>query len=140
MGVAGTLLPQTIGELAHEANLIIRGKVEALLPAEQESGEPATTVLIAVHQAWKATAPSQVRVILPIGTHEGLRQQVPGVPSFHIGEDVIVFLVQLSPGQYEVLHGKQGKLTIVADPRGQRLMVQDVTGSLADLSEVLKLF
>jgi hypothetical protein len=96
--------------------------------------------VIAVHQAWKARAPSHVRVIQPLGALGGLRQEVPGLPSFQIGEDVIVFLVQLSPGQYEVVHGKQGKLTIMADPQGRGFMVQDVTGSLADLSEVLKLF
>jgi hypothetical protein len=138
--VAGTLMARTVGELAQEADLIIMGKVQAVLPTEHPTGEPATSVVIDVARSWKTLSPAKVRVIQPVGTVEGIRQQVPGLPSFEIGEDVIVFLVESSAGEYEVLHGKEGKLKVVADPQSHRLMVQDVTDTLADLSEVLRQF
>jgi hypothetical protein len=130
---ATTLPSRTLVGLSQEAHLIVRGTVQKLL----EGPEPlSTTVVISVQQSWKDKPASPIKLIQPEGTRGNLTAAVPGLPSFRLGEDVLVFLIRNSENEYEVLHGKQGKLRVRATRHGSSVL-EDSAGRQLDLTETL---
>lgn len=135
--LGATLQPKTLEQLIRGADLILRGQVQAVTPGPQKEGAPRTTVVISVQEQWKGTRLSTLRLVLPRGTEGGITQDVPGLPTFRVGEEVILFLVREARGQYHVLGGKQGKFAIKPDPRSGKPVVEDLTGTQFDLLQFL---
>ena len=135
----GTSLPPTsLDQLIHDADLIVRGTVEAVTPGPQRDGALSTAVRVSVQEQWKGRRRSRLRLLLPRGTEGGITQEVPGAPTFQIGEEVILFVVLEAPGQYRVLGGKQGKFSIKTDPRSGQRVVEDLTGTRFDFTPFLR--
>jgi len=132
-----SLQPKSLEELVREADLIIRGTVQAVRPGPKGKGDPTTIVSVSVQQQWKGGQIATLRLVLPRGTERGITRDVPGLPTFRTGEDVILFVVRESRGQYQILGGKQGKFSIHTDQQSGREVIQDLTGTRSDLSEFL---
>lgn len=71
------------------------------------------------------------------GDPGGNTHAVPGLPTFLVGEEVILFVVQDGRGQYHVLGGKQGKFLIQIDPQSGKRVIEDLTGARSDLTQFL---
>jgi hypothetical protein len=130
---ASTLPSRTLVGLSQEAHLIVRGTVQNLLECPEALS---TTVVISVQQSWKGKPASPIKLIQPQGTQGNLTAAVPGLPTFRLGEDVLVFLIRNSENAYEVLHGKQGKLRVRA-ARHESPVLEDSAGKQLDLTETL---
>ncbi len=134
--LGATLQPKSLEQLVREADLIIQGRVQAVTPGSK--GTLTTFVVVSVQAQWKGTKRKTVRLILPRGSEGGITQEVPGLPTFRIGEEVILFLVRDSSGEYEILAGKQGKFSIQTDLQTGKQFVEDLTGSRSDLAQFRK--
>jgi len=110
----------------------------AHIPRPQRDGVLSTAVRVSVQEQWKGRRRSRLRLLLPRGTEGGIAQEVPGAPTFQIGEEVILFVVREAPGQYRVVGGKQGKFSIKTDPRSGQRVVEDLTGTRFDLTPFLR--
>ncbi len=131
-----TAQSKSLEQLVREADLIIQGKVQAVTPGSK--GTLTTFVVVSVQDQWKGTKRKTVRLILPRGSEGGITQEVPGLPTFRIGEAVILFLVRGSGRGYEILGGKQGKFSIKTDPQTGMQVVEDLAGSRSDLAQFRK--
>jgi len=129
--------PTSLGQLTRRADLIVRGQVQGITSGPRGETGPTTTVAILVREQWKGQWRSTLSLLQPRGTEAGIAQEVPGLPTFHLGEDVVLFLIRGRGGYYEVLGGRQGKLSIKTGPDGKEL-VEDLTGSRLDLGQFVR--
>jgi hypothetical protein len=91
--------------------------------------------VIAVKEQWKGAKLSTFKMIQPQGTEGGIAQAVPGLPTFRVGEEVILFVAREGHGRYHVLGGKQGKFSVRSDVAPGKQVVEDLTGSQFDLAQ-----
>jgi len=135
--LGSTLEPTSLDQLNRRADLIVRGQVQGITPGPRGETGSTTTVAIRVREQWKGPWRSTLSVLQPRGTEAGIAQEVPGLPAFHVGEEVVLFLIRGRGGYYEVLGGRQGKLSIKTGPDGREL-VEDLTGSRLDLDQFVR--
>lgn len=136
--ILGAMLqPQSLEQLIYGSDLIVRGQVRDITPGPRGEGGPSTTVLVSVQEQWKGPKLSTLRLVQPRGTEGEVSQAVPGLPTFRVGEEIILFVVKEARGQYHVLGGKQGKFSIKTDPRSGKQVVEDLTGTRFDLTQFL---
>lgn len=136
--LATTFEPLSLEHLIQEADLIVQGRVLALSPPSKGEAPSLPSVTIRVEKQWKRSEPvSTLTIPHHRVSHQGITEVVPGFPVFHENEAVLLFLVQLSPGRYEPLGGKQGKLTILADPAHGPPVAQGLEGIRYDLQDLL---
>jgi len=135
--LGATLQPQSLEQLVRDAELIVRGQVKDITPGPRGERAPSTIVMISVQGQWKGIRLSTLRLVQPRGTEGEITLDVPGLPMFRVGEEVILFVVQEARGQYHVLGGKQGKFSIKTDPRSGKQVVEDLTGARFDLTQFL---
>jgi len=61
---------------------------------------------------------------LPVGTVDGIRCTIPGMPSFAPGEEVVLFLTEEGADGYPWVVGlSQGKFSVASDPVSRRKVV-----------------
>jgi hypothetical protein len=135
--LAATLEPKVLGQLINSAEFIVRGHVKAVRPRPSGEGGPRTLVVVAVEEQWKGAKLSAIRMIQPRGTEGGITQDVPGLPIFRVGEEVILFVVREGPRYYQVVGGRQGKYSVRKDPQTGRRVVEDLTGARLDLPQFI---
>ena len=135
--LAATLAPKSLEQLIDGADLIVRGHVQAVRPGPSGKDGPSTTVVIAVKEQWKGAKLSTFKMIQPQGTEGGIAQAVPGLPTFRVGEDVILFVAREGHGRYHVLGGKQGKFSVRSDVATGKQVVEDLTGARLDLDQFI---
>src|SRR5262249_51175330 len=107
----------SLEELTQEADLILRGTVEEVQPSSNDKDPFSTLVVLAVQEAWKQKSGPTLRLRLPQGTQSEITQAVPGLPTFRVGEEGIVFLVREPDGEFEGLNDVHGKLTVRTDTK-----------------------
>ena len=95
-------------------------------------GTPAkswTFTSFAIEETWKGAPPgaaAQITVRLLGGSVGNLTSTVSGVPRFHPGEAVILFLEPTPRGDFSIVSWVQGTFRIRRDPRtGDEIAVQD---------------
>lgn len=135
--LGSTFEPKSLDQLTRRADLIVRGQVQAITPGPRGEIGPTTVVAILVQEQWKGPRRSTLSLLQPRGTETGIAQEVPGLPTFRVGEDVVLFLIRGRGGHYEVLGGRQGKLSIKTGPDGREL-VEDLAGSRLDLGQFVR--
>jgi hypothetical protein len=96
-------------DLADQADLIARVRVEAAAPAPEWSGHFATDYTVRVERALKGDpGESRITVRVPGGEGpdgpDGVRLHVWGAPRFRRGEEALLFLAARADGTYGVLH------------------------------------
>lgn len=104
--------------LTQRADRIVRAVVLSSRSAYRSGAVPVfTDVALEVAEVLKGDGGEPViHVALPGGELDGRAYRVPGTPAFHPGEEVLVFLVQLSTGEETVLGFGQGKYRLEVDP------------------------
>lgn len=77
-----------------------------------DPGRLVTDIEIELEHTFKGEAPARVTVLQPGGTVGDLTQVVTHVPSFALGERVVLFLERRPAGRYRVIRGEQGKFNL----------------------------
>lgn len=110
---ATTVTAMDVETLVRESSVIVRGEVESLATGLDDGGTLQTWVTVAVEESLKG-APGRSRVVIrvPGGRWGGRVSIVYGVPSFRVGERVLLFatpakrqgltLTGLFQGKYEI--------------------------------------
>lgn len=116
---AATLEYLSLDDLAVKATAIVRARVTG------SYAEPGRTIIythyrIQVLDRWKGPAASEMDIVLPGGSVNGLRQTFPGMPRLAEGQEYLLFLWQ-SPtsGLTHVLGLSQGVFTVKSGDNGE---------------------
>ncbi|MGA9972046.1 MAG: hypothetical protein WBQ07_17045 [Candidatus Acidiferrales bacterium] len=125
---ATTLERMSLAKMAQTAPLIIRARCLANSTA-WDAGEIWTFTNFAIEETWKGAPPGaavQLTVRLLGGSVGNLTSTVSGVPRFHPGEEVIVFLEPTARGDFSIVSWVQGTFRIRRDPRtSEEIAIQD---------------
>jgi len=101
---------------------IVLGKVVDTKSQMDASGRWILTYsTIRVEKAMKGQAASEVTIVTPGGRVGTLNQSTIGVPSFHEGDERVVFLKNTRLGP-TVLYFDQGAYDVATDSRGERIV------------------
>ena len=125
---ATSLARLSVQQLTAAAATIARGRCIAN-ESRWERGEIWTISTLEIEDVWKGTAPRRISVRL-IGGHAGhFVSTVAGVPRFHLGEEVILFLEPDRAGGFTVTGWVQGTFRIRHDLHsGAEAVTQDSAG------------
>ncbi len=136
---ATTLKRMTVREMTQAAELVVRARcVESA--AKWDDGEIWTFTRFEIEEAWKGSAPGQIVVRLLGGTTAELTSSVDGVPRFHAGEEVVLFLAPTSRGDYSIVSWMQGTFRIALERgTGQAAVTQD-TAAFATFDPMTRQF
>jgi hypothetical protein len=126
---ATTLMHMSVAKMAQTAMLIVRARCVGSSSA-WDKGEIWTFTSFEIEDSWKssaaANAGTQITVRLLGGSVGNLTSLVSGVPRFHPGEEVILFLEPKSGGEFSIVSWIQGTFRIHRDQRsGEELATQD---------------
>jgi hypothetical protein len=125
---ATTLERMSLAKMAQTAPLIIRARCLANSTA-WDAGEIWTFTNFAIEETWKGAPPgaaAHITVRLLGGSVGNLTSTVSGVPRFHPGEEVILFLEPTPRGDFSIVSWVQGTFRIRRDPRtGEEIAIQD---------------
>lgn len=129
---ATTVLEQSFPDLVREADTILVGTVTAV-ETDQERDVPFTLVTFADLDVVKGTHQEDEFTVQVMGgpAPDGLRFHIAGVPAFHLGDRMVVFVVgnetQAVPfvgmwqGVYRVVRDAETNTEIMADHAGRPL-------------------
>ena len=129
---ATTVLEQSFPDLVREADTIVVGTVTAI-ETGQKRDVPFTLVTFADLDVVKGTHQEDEFTVQVMGgpTPDGLRFHIAGVPAFHLGDRMVVFVVgnetQAVPfvgmwqGVYRVVRDPETDMELMADHAGQPL-------------------
>lgn len=124
---ATTLIQMSLTRMAQAAPLIVRARCTSNYTAWR-AGEIWTLTLFQIEQTWKGAPISQATVRLLGGTSGEFTSHVSGVPRFHPGEEVVLFLEPTALGDFSVLAWQQGTFRIQRDARsGEETVTQDTS-------------
>ncbi len=121
---ATTTQYRTLDALAREADVVVLGRVLSVTSrwvGEGSQKSIATEVKLGVDEAMKGKAQKEIKFGIPGGVVGEIGQVVHGVPSFQVGESVVVFLHRPFTGSdHLTLHGmEQGKYTVETTSDGK---------------------
>jgi hypothetical protein len=123
--IATTLKRMSIEEMSRAATVVVRAQCTTTAPAWDE-GEIWTFSSFQIKEVWKGSASGTLTVRLLGGTMGNLVSSVSGVPRFHPGEDVVLFLQPTRRGDFSVVSWVQGTFRVSHDRRtGQDWALQD---------------
>jgi hypothetical protein len=126
---ATTIKKMSLAQMAQLAPIIVRARCESHWTA-WDQGEIWTFTMFNVLETWKAAAgarmPQAITVRLLGGTVGELTSHVSGVPRFHTGEEVVLFLETTPRGDLSVVSWEQGTFRIRRDLHsGEETVTQD---------------
>ena len=125
---ATTLVRMTVKELTHAAESVVRARCVAST-TKWDAGEIWTFTTFGIEEAWKGSPPRQIVVRLLGGTTTELTSSVDGVPRFHAGEEVVLFLAATRRGDYSIVSWMQGTFRVARDREtGLASATQDTAG------------
>jgi len=123
-GFAATVVPLSLSDLVAQSDLAIEGKIGSGAP--DWSGPAGASMIftyweVEVTETLKGTVTASLLVRTPGGTKDGRSLEVPGAPSFHPDQRLILFLKKTEESRsgqpvYEVLGWQQGALDIMTEP------------------------
>jgi hypothetical protein len=120
-----TLAHMSIAKLTQSSRLIIRARCVNNFAA-WDASEIWTFSTFEPSEIWKGASPQRVSVRLLGGRVGNLTSNVSGVPRFHAGEEVVLFLAPTTRGDFSVVSWVQGTFRIRRDPRsGPETVTQD---------------
>jgi hypothetical protein len=134
-----TVLKLPIEEMTRRADLVIRAEVTDVavltVPGDSRPVSTDVTLRIVVVLKGQATAPT-LRINLPGGVGKDASVTIPGMPTFHPGEEVVLFLERtsrgwipsgLSQGKYRIRHQETGIVRAERAVTNLARVVQDPT-------------
>lgn len=122
---ATTLMRMSLAQLAQASQEIVRAKCVENNTA-WDAGEIWTLTTFEVEETWRGSVSRKITVRLLGGRTAQFTSRVSGVPRFHPGEEVVLFLERTTRGDYSVVSWQQGTFRIqhVADS-GEAAVTQD---------------
>lgn len=125
---ATTLMRMSLAQLAQASQKIVRVRCVANNTA-WDDGEIWTLTTFDVEETWRGSMSATITVRLLGGRTAQFTSWVSGVPRFHPGEEVVLFLEGTSRGDYSVVSWQQGTFRIrrVAGS-GEEGVTQDTAG------------
>ena len=118
---ATVVIPADLGELAHDAIAIVRGRVAAVdTRYTEDRGSIETIVTLEAENYLKGTLGQVVRFRVPGGELGRYRSIVVGAPEFAVDQRVVVFLGAYGPSVPHIVGFNQGVYRVVraADDSG----------------------
>lgn len=116
---AGTLGATTVvrlddAELTKKSEYVLQGTIEKVESAVRPGPiQVCTVVHLRVEDVWKGDWLEPVAYLsMPGGTLDGTRVVVPGTPSFAAGEEVVVFVREISTGERILTGLTQGQFRV----------------------------
>lgn len=134
---AMTVLAVELPQLVQTSELVLHGKVVSVQNRDRRANGQGvwTEFTLEVADAWKgeevlkvspARAGKRFTWAHPGGLRtDGLVVSVPGMPSFAVGDEVVVALEKTAQG-YVTCGGPQGKWTVHTDKQGTKTVVRDM--------------
>ena len=120
-----TLAHMSIAKLTKASRLIVRARCVENSSA-WDAAEIWTFSTFEPSEIWKGSSGQRVSVRLLGGRVGDLTSNVSGIPRFHAGEDVVLFLTPTARGDFSVVSWVQGTFRIHRDPRsGVETITQD---------------
>ncbi len=123
---ATTIARMDLRELAHAARVIVRAHCEGL-QTQWDGGNIWTIYNFTVLETLKGAPPRLLPVRLPGGRIGHLETKVDGVPQFHPGEEVVLFLEQTSGGGTSITSWTQGTFRVRRNSAGEPRLTQDTS-------------
>ena len=138
IGLAISVQRLSLEQLARQADLIVKGRIQDIRnQTSQDRSAITTVVVLPIEKQWKGPNVSMVTVRQPGGSAGEITQRVMGLPEFAVGEEVVLFLRKQADGRYATVGGKQGKFTVRINPQSGKEMIEDLTGKEQELGEFL---
>jgi hypothetical protein len=111
--LAAVALPVTVEGLAGASDAVVRGRVDRVVARRSSDGRLIVTYAeIVTASAWRGSPPARVTVVTPGGVVGDLGQRVDGMATFHVGEEVVVFVARAGAGTWRVAGAAQGKFRV----------------------------
>jgi len=136
---ASLVLPQNLEQLESQAQLVFVGVCTTRTTVIDERGIPVSVFTFEIIEAVKGKLHKGTRVEIrhfgnDIPNANGLAMRIPGIPTYAVGEEVLLFLnppsrigltspVGLFQGLFRVGRDARGRRRIVLDPLRRQLLV-----------------
>src|SRR4029077_20864135 len=115
----------SIEKMARTAPLVVRARCIGNSTA-WDVGEIWTFTNFNVEETWRGSSPPEIAVRLLGGKIGNLTSTVSGVPRFHPGEEVVLFLEPTARGDFSITSWAQGTLRLRRATRtGEESVTQD---------------
>lgn len=126
---ATTVLEKDFATLVHGADTIVVGTVTAI-ETDQEREVPFTLVTFAYLEVVKGPHQEDAFTVRVMGgpTPDGLRFHISGVPEFHLGDRMVVFVVGNETHAVPFVGMWQGVYRVVRDPETDTEIMADHAG------------
>jgi hypothetical protein len=122
-----TLKHMSVAQMTGAADVILRAQCLGSTTG-WDAGEIWTFTAFENEEAWKGEVGPRVTVRLLGGRAGNLTSSVAGVPRFHAGEEVVLFLETTGRGDYSIVSWVQGTFRIQRDRQtGGESATQDTT-------------
>jgi hypothetical protein len=118
----------SVAEMSRSAGAVVRAKCSGRSTGWY-GGEIWTFTTFEVQEVWKGPAPPQIVVRLLGGRTPEFTSTVSGVPRFHAGEEVVLFLEPTARGDFSITSWMQGTFRVVRDRRTGEERVRQDTGA-----------
>ena len=126
---ASLVLRLGLEDLTERSGAVIEGEILSLQGEVDRSGLICTAVEVRVDRPFKGASEGQTfRFRVPGGEHGGRATVIAGMPHFHVGEDVLLFMtVESDHGLRMPVGLGQGKFRVVVED-GRRMLVRELAG------------
>jgi len=116
-------------KVEHAASIVLGKCVATHSQWDSEHRFIVTYSTFQVENTMKGTEPAQVTIVTPGGTIGHLSQDTVGVPSFHEGDENVIFTKATNLGP-TVLYFDQGTYDVSADEHGEKVVTPRPTGAV----------
>jgi hypothetical protein len=124
--LATLVVPLSIEQLADQAQLVVRGKVQQSTVDRDDAGRIYTRIELEVIEVWKGTfAGSKIEIEHGGGRLGNRTVYVSGQVSYPLGQEVVAFLVFNPRGRAVTLGLAQGKFEVWTDPLSGRKLARN---------------
>ena len=131
LATATTVQKFTVQDLARKSEAIVVGEVEEVVSRWDDGGkEIYTYVTVRVKDRFKGPKGQATLTLRQLGGQVGtIASEVPGMPEFAKGEEVVLFLSQKDAAGYPWVVGlQQGKYSVVTDENGFKQVRNEIDG------------
>jgi hypothetical protein len=105
---ATTLIGRDLPQLVRGSQVVVRARVNALRVKQADARHWVTVADCERLENLRGTVEPTFRVSTPGGKTEALNQEVGGAPRLEVGDELVLFLSQTSPGVFRVTGWEQG--------------------------------
>ena len=132
---ASTVVRLDLESLVANSDRIVHGTVEEVA-SRTEKGRVFTYTTIRVEDSLKGENGDEIRLRQLGGETEERAMWVPGMPQFHNGEEVVIFVEQPENSEFAVVTGMmQGKFRVAVGPDGTTRYAVPYLGDIALVRE-----